>query len=476
MKFSPLFLAVLLAVASVASATDLPNLGEADRVYLSHRQEQALGAAIMRDVHEDPRYVNDPQIEAYVNELGYRLLANSPENTQAFHFFVLRDPTINAFAMPGGFIGIHTGTILAAEDESELAAVLAHEIGHVVQQHIARSVAEQSRTLWPTLAAMALGLLASRSNPDIAGAAITGAQAAAVQNQLAHSREHEEEADRVGFEILLKSGFDPHDMVAFFRRLQRDNQHYGYNAPIYLRDHPLTSERIADMAARADRFPYKQVLSSEDFYLVRARIRAQQGSAQDALAYFRGIVRDKRYSREDAALYGLAVAYVRAGEAARAQVAAQQAAAMAQSPMLSMLLAEIAADLGKTPQAAELYRRALDLYPNYLPLAYGYAALLLDQKQASKALYFLHSLLQQRPDDAQLWRLAAQSYALLGKTLASHQAQAQSLALSGNYRAAIEQIDLGLKSEQGDFYAVSVAEAKKRQWRGLLAEQQAILK
>ena len=476
MKLSPLFLAGLLAIASAASAADLPNLGESDRAYLSHRQEQALGAAIMRDIHEDPRYVNDPQIEAYINELGYRLVANSPENTQAFRFFVLRDPTINAFAMPGGFIGIHTGTILAAQDESELAAVLAHEIGHVVQHHVARSIAEQSRSLWPTLAAMALGLLAARSNPDIAGAAITGAQAAAVQNQLAHSREHEEEADRIGFEILVKAGFDPHDMVAFFRRLQRENQLYGYNAPVYLRDHPLTSERIADMAARADRLPYKQVLSTEDFYLVRARIRAQEDSPQGALTYFRGVVDDKRYSRAEAALYGLAVAYLRSGQPARAQAPAQQAAHLARSPMLDMLLARIAAALGRTQQAATLYRHGLDLYPNYHPLAYAYAALLIDQKQPAEAMNFLQPLLQARPDDAELWRLAAHSYAFQGKTLASHQAQAEALALDGNYRAAIEQIDLGLKSEQGDFYAVSVAEAKKRQWRALLAEQQASLK
>ena len=476
MKLFPLLLSAFLAVASVAAAADLPNLGEADRVYLSHRQEQALGAAIMRDIHVDLRYVHDAQIEAYVNELGYRLVANSPENSQAFRFFVLHDPTINAFALPGGFIGIHTGTILAAQDESELAAVLAHEIGHVVQHHVARSIAEQSRSLWPTLAAMALGLLAARSNPDIAGAAITGAQAAAVQNQLAHSREHEEEADRIGFDILVKSGFDPHDMVAFFRRLQRENQLYGYNAPVYLRDHPLTSERIADMAARADRLPYKQVLSSEDFYLVRARIRAQEGSPQDALAYFRGVVDDKRYTRKEAALYGLAVAYLRTGQPARAQAPAAEAARLAQSPMLIKLLAKIAAAMGKTRQAAALYRHGLDLYPNYHPLAYAYAELLIEEKQPAAALGFLQPLLVRRTGEAKLWLLAAQAYALLGKTLASHQAQAEALALEGNYRAAIEQIDLGLKSGEGDFYTVSAAEAKKREWRALLTEQQATLK
>ena len=476
MKPFPLLLLAFLAVAPAAAAADLPSLGEADRVYLSRHQEQALGAAIMRDIHKDPRYVNDAQIEAYVNELGYRLVANSSENSQPFHFFVLRDPTINAFALPGGFIGIHTGTILAAQDESELAAVLAHEIGHVVQHHVARNVAEQSRSLWPTLAAMALGLLAARSNPDVAGAAITGAQAAALQNQLAHSREHEEEADRIGFDILVKSGFDPHDMVAFFRRLQRENQLYGYNAPVYLRDHPLTSERIADMAARADRFPYKQVLSSEDFYLVRARLRARQGSAQDALAYFRGVVDDRRYTRQEAALYGLALAYLRNGLPAQAQAPAQAAANLAHSPMLVILEAKTAAALGNRKQASALYRRGIDLYPNYAPLAYAYAGLLIEEKRPAKALHFLQPLLARRAGDARLWLLTAQAQALLGRVLASHQAQAEALALYGDYRAAIEQIDLGLKSGQGDFYDVSAAEAKKRAWRSLLAEQRATLK
>jgi beta-barrel assembly-enhancing protease len=157
-------LALSLAIQPVM-ADDLPDLGEVARQYFSDQEEQALGRTIMRDVYADPRYLDDPEIESYLNQLGYKLVSVSTRNQREFTFFVVNDPTINAFAMPGGNIGVHTGLLLTAQNESELASVIAHEIAHVTQDHIPRMLAAQSQSYWPTMAALALALLASRSRP-----------------------------------------------------------------------------------------------------------------------------------------------------------------------------------------------------------------------------------------------------------------------------------------------------------------------
>lgn len=285
----------LALAAQPVLANDLPDLGEVSRQYFSDQDEQTLGRAIMRDVYADPRYLDDPEIETYLNQLGYRLVSVSTRNQREFIFFVVDDPTINAFAMPGGNIGVHTGLLLVAQNESELASVVAHEISHVTQNHIARMVASQSQSYWPTLAALGLALLAARSNPNVASAAIASTQAYSIQNQLTYSRDYEREADRLGYELMAPAGFDPRGMSGFFNRLQRASRLYDSNAPAYLRTHPLTSDRISDMEARSEVEPYRQVEDSLDFQLVRARLRAREGSPADAALAARNTLKEKRY-------------------------------------------------------------------------------------------------------------------------------------------------------------------------------------
>ncbi len=235
-------------------ANDLPTLGEAAADDLSPANERRLGESIMRQVVRDPQYLADPDATEYVNALGYQLVAASPARHIDFNFFVIRDPMINAFALPGGFIGLHTGLVLTAQSESELAAVVAHEIGHVEQRHIARMLARQKDATAIAIGALLLALLAARSNSsssgDLTQAAILGGQAAAIQQQLNFSREAEREADRVGFQILVNAGFDARAMATFFGRLQQGMRLYESAAPSYLRTHPLTVERIGDIQTR----------------------------------------------------------------------------------------------------------------------------------------------------------------------------------------------------------------------------------
>ena len=460
-----ILLAFTLAVQPVLAA-DLPDLGEVSRQYFSDQEEQTLGRTIMRDVYADPRYLDDPEIENYLNQLGYKLVSVSARNQRTFNFFVVDDPTINAFAMPGGNIGVHTGLLLAAQSESELASVIAHEIAHVTQDHLARMVAAQSQSYWPTMAALALALLASRSNPNVASAAIASTQAYSIQNQLNYSRDYEREADRLGYDMLTRAGFDPRAMSEFFERLQRANRFYDTSAPAYLRTHPLTSERIADMEARSESAPYRQVQDSLDFQLVRARLRAQENTPDDAVLAARGTLKDKRYSNETAARYALISALLRARQFKEAEAEVQKLPSGKNSdPMILQLAAYTAFTAGNLPLALQRYQTASDAYPGYRPLQYGYINALLTAGRSHDALTRVEKQLALYPLDRRLWRLAAQAHAQLGHRLLSHGAQAEWAALSGNLVAAIEQINLGLKAGDGSFQEISAAEARRREWQ-----------
>lgn len=458
-------IALALAVQP-AMAADLPDLGEMSRQYFSDQEEQMMGRTIMRDVYADPRYLDDPEIETYLNQLGYKLVSVSTRNQREFIFFVVSDPSINAFAMPGGNIGVHTGLLLAAQNESELASVVAHEIAHVTQDHIARMVAAQSQSQWPTMAALALALLAARSNPQVASAAIASTQAYSIQSQLNYSRDYEREADRLGYEMLTRSGFDVRGMSGFFNRLQRANRFYDTSAPAYLRTHPLTSDRIADMEARSESAPYQQVADSLDFQLVRARLRAQESSPQDAVLAARNALREKRYSSEEAARYGLVTALVRARQFKEAEAQIQKLLSTKPvHPMIGQLAATSALAAGNHALALQRFQAGSEMHPGYRPLQYGHISALLSAGRSNDALIQVDKQLSLYPLDRRLWRLAAQTHAQLGHRLLSHRAQAEAAALSGNLVAAIEQISLGIKAGDGSFHEMSAAEAKRREWQ-----------
>ncbi len=447
-------------------ASDLPDLGEVSRKYFSDQDEQTLARTIMRDVYAHPLYLDDPEIEGYLNQLGYRLVSVSPRNQREFNFFVIQDDSINAFALPGGNIGVHTGLLQAAQNESELSGVVAHEISHVTQDHLARMMAAQSQSQLPTLAALAVALLAARSNANLASAAIASTQALSIQNQLNYSRDYEREADRMGYDLLTKAGFDPRGMSGFFNRLIRANRFYESNAPAYLRTHPLTTDRVSDMEARSESAPYQQIQDSLDFQLVRARLRAQEGNAADAVQITRAALKDKRYSSEIAARYALASALLRAREyrAAEDQIQALLASQPA-SPMIHQLAARTALEAGKPALALQRFEAGLARYPGSKPLLYGYSDALLSANRAKESLAALEKQRNLTPQDRRLWTLSAKAYEQLGQQLQSHRALAEAAALSGNLVAAIEQISIGIKAGDGSFHELSAAEARRRAWQ-----------
>jgi predicted Zn-dependent protease len=250
--------------------------------------------------------------------------------------------------------------------------------------------------------------------------------------------------------------------------LQRASRFYDSSAPAYLRTHPLTSERISDMEARSEAAPYLQVQDSLDFQLVRARLRAREGSPADAVANARSALQDKRYASETAARYGLVSALLRTRQFNEAETEAQKMLSSPDiRPMVLQLAAQTALAAGDATLALQRYQTGSQAHPDYRPLQYGYIAALLATQRAGDALKRADKELTLYPDDRRFWMLAAQAHAQLGHKLLSHRAQAEAAALSGNLVAAVEQISLGIKAGDGSFHEMSVAEARRREWLAL---------
>jgi beta-barrel assembly-enhancing protease len=462
----------LALLAPSARAQALPELGDTSGALLSPALERKIGEQVVQEIRHEPNYVDDPELTEYVNEIGRRIVAASSDAQQDFEFFVLRDNTINAFALPGGFIGVHTGLLLATQTESELASVLAHETAHVTQHHLARMLGKQDQMSIPTMAAFLLALLAARARPDVTQAVIAGTTAASVQSQLNYTRDFEREADRVGFTYLQQAGFDVSAMPTFFERLQKATRLYENNAPAYLRTHPLTTERIADMQNRAQNAVYKQSPDSVEFYFVRAKLVAEQGRPRDAVAHFDEVVREHRYANEAGARYGLAYALIRARDFRRAAPEAEAVQKLVgPHPMVDLLSARIRLGQGDAAGARDVLRAGLSRFPNYRPLHYAYIDVLQGTGQHQAALAWLSELVKSYPRDARLYSLQAKSYAASGKRLLQHQALAETYVLQGTLPAAIEQLQLAQKSGDGDFYQLSAVEARLRDLRTQQAEE-----
>lgn len=466
-------LAVCAALAS-SQAQGLPDLGDVSDAALSDKQERTIGNRVMREIRIDPAFVDDPDVSDYVKTLGNRLLGAADPPRRPIEFFVVDDDSVNAFALIGGHIGLHTGLILLTRDESELAGVVGHEIAHILQRHQSRLYQGQGKYQLASLAALALAVLASRGSSSqssqVTEAAIVGASAIMMQGQLDYTREHEREADRVGVTMLDRAGYDPRGMVSFFERMQRANRLSEFkSAPSYLRTHPLTVERIADMQGRIESLPPRLVPDSFGYRLARAKLRAASGSASDAVSHFRNRLADRTVLRPREDVFGLALALRRSRDFA----AAEKELATIRSgdgshPAFEWLAAQLLADQGRTDAALASYRAAINSHPHYRGLAYGLAQLLLDSGRTQEAIAWLEQRVRSAPEDAKLYELQSRAYASVGNRLAQHRAQAEAYYRRGNLAAAVDQLELATQVRGSDFYALSIAEARLRELRSLL--------
>ena len=470
----------LVAVPPIAipQTDNLPRLGEAGAEDLSPVAERRLGEAIMREVRRDSAVGDDVEIVDYLNRLASQLTNAPAAAGYSFELFLVNDPSLNAFALPGGYIGVHSGLIVAAQSESELASVLAHEIGHVTQRHIARMLSQQRQTSMVMLAALVLGALAARSNPAAASGIATMAAGAQQQSMLSFSRDAEREADRVGIDTLRQSGFDPNGMVAFFGRLQQASRIYETAAPVYMQSHPLTAERMADMQGRVQDGRYRQRADSIEFRLARAKLRALAVGTVDGLrtarAQFERQLRERTTVDDVAAWYGVAVAALGQRDFAAADnaIAETRKRLPASHPYVERLAAESRLRAGDAAGALAIAEAAAARFVGARALVHLQAEAMLAMRDFAKASAFLQDQLVLYRSDPLLWRLLAQAHYGLNQAALAHRAAAEEYVLIGGLLAAIEQLKLALRAGGLDFYTSSQIDARIKELQAEYTREQ----
>ncbi|MEO8103494.1 MAG: M48 family metalloprotease [Betaproteobacteria bacterium] len=472
-----LLIALQIAAPVALHAEGLPDLGDSSDASLSEPQERAIGKRIMLEIRGDRAFVEDAELRAYIGALGNRMIAASRgttnDNRRDFEFFLLNDETINAFALLGGFVGLHSGLVLTSTTESELAGVVGHEIAHILQRHQSRGADAQKSGALLQLLGLAAAIMTARSNSSSSGqateAVLATTAALQYQNQLNYSRDFEREADRLGIQIMARAGFDPAGMVGFFERMLRANRHNEGKTPGYLQTHPLTTERIADMQNRVDsvKTEFRFVGGdSFEYRLAKAKLRVIGMGANDAVAYFRTAVAEKTVLRNRADTYGLALALTRARDFAGADKELNTLRSGATPhPWLENLAAEIQAGKRNWPEALRLYKAGMQAFPDHRALLYGYVDTLYEAGQTDLALAQLSNQLKTILDDSRLYELAAKGYERKDKKLAQHRAIGEAYFLKGNLAGAVEQLEIAVKAKDGDFYEVSGTEARLREFK-----------
>ena len=450
-------------VGEAAAQVLLPDFGDASEQVLSPFEERVLGEAFMREIRSRLTVVADPLVEQYIQSLGYKLVASSGRRDYEFTFFVVEDESLNAFAAPGGFVGINAGMMLATRSESELASVLAHEIAHVTQRHIARGIEHSSRSNIPVLAGILAAIVIGSQNVEAGQATAAAVIGSSAQRQINFTRQNEMEADRVGIRMLADAGFDPREMAGVFEKLQNAAR-YSQAPPEFLSTHPVTTNRIAEARERADRLPYRQHESSEAYFVVRSMLRVRV--ARDPQRVLDELVdeRESGTSRSDVAnSYGQALAMIRLGREEDARVLLEHLADSRPDDMA--IRAELAGSerrSGNLERALALYADGLELYPGDRHLSAGYAAALTEAGRMEETLALVDDYERRNAMGPEMFRLRADAYGKLGRELESRADLAEHFYLNGQLGRAIHQLRLAMQvpEQEQTFYRIARIEAR----------------
>lgn len=465
-----LVLALLVALVAnplVADPYRLPDFGSSADTVLSLADQRSLARAFMKSVRKALPVIEDPVLDDYIQSLGQEL-ARTGQTGGGYHFFLINQPAVNAFAGPSGQIGVFAGLVLAAETESELAAVLAHEIAHVSQKHLLRSFEAQKRMAVPATALLiAAALLGAQVDAQAGMAAMAGVQAMAVQSQINFTRDNEEEADRIGIDILAEAGFNPFAMPGFFESLGRGSRYYDNSAPEFLRTHPVTTSRIADALARAERYGLRQRPDSLEFHLARANLRQRGYSgAQRAVEHFESTLAAGRHRNALAERYGYALALLRAGRFDTARAQAKQLLEARPSQVEFIVLdANIDIEGGQLTRAIRNLKSAHGLDPGNWPIAHAYAQALLKAGQVKAALTMLETFHRRRPSVTQVYGLLADAAGRSGNKAKTYGYRAEELYYQGDLEPAIRQLELAVRLPGVDYHLASKLQVRLDAWR-----------
>jgi predicted Zn-dependent protease len=448
----------------------LPDFSSASESALSTSEESRIGRQIVAQIRAANGIVVDAEINAYIQSLGARLLKASGRSPFQYYFFMVEDGTINAFALPGGVIGMNAGLMLFASTESEMASVLGHEIAHVTQRHLARKQELQSRNQWLSIAAMIMaGIAASKTKTP--GLVVAGAGAGATA-ELAYSRDFEREADRIGMQIMAKAQFDVQDMSRFFQTLGQQSR-YNKDTPFaFLLTHPLTPERVAEAQNRALNYPAVGAPSSLDFLLSKAKLGVLAADTPiSAVLQYQAMDEPSDKLAAGVFFYGYAYAQLAAGNPVEATtLMAKAQAKLPKTRFLTTLAAEIEQASGRGDKALSIYQTALNSAPKDRPLILSEIRQLLMNQQKTLASQRLETLLSLSPNDPDFLRLQAQSYADVD-AFRSHAAEGNALFLEGSYESAIVQYKLATAAPSTDNRLRATIEARLKQAEQAMAAQ-----
>ncbi len=419
-------------------------MGDSAGALISPTQEKELGAAFFRNLHSQADINQDVEIQQYIQSIGRQLAAHSDTPSSPFYFFVVMDPNINAFAGPGGYIGVNSGLILLTEAESELASVMAHEIAHVTQRHLYRSIEKASKMSIPTVAATLAAILIGTQSPSMGQAALMAVQAGNIQFQIDFTRDHEKEADRVGMQTLSESNFDPRSMPTFFERLQQSTRYYGKGIPEFLRTHPMSENRVADTRGRAEIYPYRQYPDSSGYLLTKAKLAVlTEANKNVALQHFTALEQQGTPEQRAVARYGIGLINLETQQfEAATKIFEQLAQQYPNQPQYIAALARTAVDSRNYEKANKLYSKAVDSFPSNDAIKIEYIRSLLKSAQPKQALQILQSLSDSQKSQPFYFELLAQTYADLKQAGESHRYMAEHYYAIGQTEDSIMQIRL----------------------------------
>jgi predicted Zn-dependent protease len=447
---SCLLVTSLLWGSNTWAQVQLPTLGDRISGMISLDDEYRLGREFLRSVRRSSTSISDPLLNEYLVTVTHNLALHSDLQDHRLAFIIVDSPELNAFAAPGGIIGVNGGLFLNAHTEGEFASVMAHEIAHVSQRHFARSVEDAQRRRIPELATLLASIvIMGTSGPDTGQAAIMAAQGRSIENRLRFSRNNEAEADRVGIRTLYDAGYDPHEMPAMFERLMGLNR-FGARPPEFLLSHPLTESRVADTRGRASRYPARPATPSLEYQLMRARVQIHyETNPQNAAATFEtALASAVDDTASKAARYGLALAHIKNNDFTQAHEQLDKLLAEEPNRITYVVTkAEAYTKGNEAGMATDFLSRHLVINPGNHPLIMAHANALIANRNYAEAASVLERHTTRRPEDHDLWYQLAETQGLVGDISKVHQARAEFFVLIGDFRRASEQLTYATRIE-----------------------------
>ena len=440
---------VAYAAGAGPGSEDLPDLGSPANAAVSIDEEHQAGLMYVKEIRDTGLILNDPEVSDYAQEIGHNLSSHAEDGQHQFYYFVVRDPVVNAFAVPGGFVAINSGLILATRNENELAGVLAHETAHVTQRHIVRGIIDQSHagllTTAAMLAAILLGATAGRGSPDAVEGAILAGQSAIIQHQINYTRDNEFEADRIGIATMASAGYDPLGLASFFDYMSHNGPDPArVNAVQFLIDHPIFSDRVAEAHDRAEQIGRTRHSDSLDYTLTRERLRSVAGDPQQAREYYVNLIKNGG-GKSIEERYGKAVADINTKNPAVAIPELKQL--LHENPKVIQFYGALGQAYMANNQLKEsqaVLDQAMDLFPRNIPITIRLAETLMhegDNKRAHLVLLDLFNAVEPTPEQT---RLIAKAANAAGDLADSYGYMAEFYLMSGDLKMAVNQLQVAL--------------------------------